>query len=147
MCVCVCVQYIDIQQYQHTRPMSLFLALLHITIWCFIRNNRKLFRMANLNQEQMCILASLTNTSCYVAKKKVTFDAFSSLCGLQENNGINMGKQYRSGTYYRKYVMAIVDQETETPIKESRLHVSGQLWSMAQQTTRRYWKLNDYACI
>ena len=53
-------------------------------------------QVTKLNQELESILTSLTNTAFYVAKKKVAFDAFSSLCELQEKNGLNLGTQYRS---------------------------------------------------
>ena len=74
-------------------------------------------QVTKLNQEQESILTSLTNTAFYVAKKKVAFDAFSSLCELQEKNGLNLGTQYRSDKSCKEFVMAIADQEKENTIQ------------------------------
>ena len=74
-------------------------------------------QVTKLNQEQESILTSLTNTAFYVAKKKVAFDAFNSLCELQEKNGLNLGTQYRSDKSCKEFVMAIADQEKENTIQ------------------------------
>ena len=74
-------------------------------------------QVTKLNQEQESILTSLTNTAFYVAKKKVAFDAFGSLCELQEKNGLNLGTQYRSDKSCKEFVMAIADQEKENTIQ------------------------------
>ena len=86
VCVCSIYRYTAIPTYKDN--VTVFGSASYYDMM-FYSEQLKFFQMAKLNQEQMCILASLTNTSCYMAKKKVTFDAFSSLCGLQENNGIN----------------------------------------------------------
>ena len=108
-------------------------------------------QMTKLNKEQESILTSLTNTAFYVAKKKVAFDAFSSLCELQEKNGINMGTQYRSDKSCKEFVMAIADREKENTIqsiKTSRfMAVMGDGSTDVSVTEQegvylRYWKFN-----
>ena len=74
-------------------------------------------QVTKLNQEQESILTSLTNTALYVVKKKVAFDAFSSLCELQEKNGLNLGTQYRRDKSCKEFVIAIADQEKENTIQ------------------------------
>ena len=108
-------------------------------------------QVTKLNQEQESILTSLTNTAFHVAKKKVAFDAFSSLCELQEKNGLNLGTQYRSDKSCKEFVMAIADQEKENTIqsiKASRfVAVMGDGSTDVSITEqegvyRRYWKFH-----
>lgn len=76
-----------------------------------------------LNKDQEAILSCLMNTAFLIAKKKMAFESFSSLCALQQKNGLKLGTQYQYDKSCREFISAIACVEKDrirSGIKEAR---------------------------
>ena len=60
--------------------------------------------MKKMTDKERAQLSSKINTAFYVAQKKMAFEPFSSLCQLQQKNGLDLGTRYRSDKACRDFI-------------------------------------------
>lgn len=75
-------------------------------------------QVSKLTDEQQMQLSALMNTAFYVAKRKMAFDSFASLCDLQEKNGLQLGSQYRHDKACRNFVQSIASVEKRRIVED-----------------------------